>query len=104
MDTGISCLSDAEYERRHRLVKEAMACSQPIVSVNVGDVKELLDSIEGCFIVQHDPKDISEAIKKAINFNKTNSRQKILDLSLDSDSISEKILRVYEEVLSSRPK
>ena len=83
------------------VIKEAMACNCPIVSTDVGDVRWVIGDTEGCYISSFEPEVFSESIKKAINFGKrTNGRQRIIDLGLDSDSIARKIIALYEEVLS----
>ena len=82
------------------VIKEAMACNLPIVSTDVGDVKEIIGGIEGCFICSYDPKDVADKIKMALDYGKrTNGREQIIKLGLDSDSIAKKIIKVYEEVV-----
>ncbi len=82
------------------VIKEAMACNIPIVSTDVGDVREVIGNTEGCYITSFEPKDVADKIKKALQFGKrTNGRQRIIELGLDSETIAKKIIKVYEEVL-----
>ncbi len=82
--------------------KEAMACNTPIVSVDVGDVKQLLDGIEGCYVTSYDPEDIATKILLAINCDeKTTGRARIFSLGLDSMSLTDKILHVYQAVIQN---
>jgi len=82
------------------VIKEAMACNLPIVSTDVGDVKEIIGDTEGCFICSYDHKDVADKIKMALDYGKrTNGREQIIKLGLDSDSIAKKIIKVYEEVV-----
>jgi len=82
------------------VIKEAMACNLPIVSTDVGDVKEVVGDTEGCYICSYDPKDVANKIKMAIDYGKrTNGRERIIELGLDSDTIAKKIIKVYEKVL-----
>jgi len=86
-----------------QIIKEAMACNCPIVSTDVGDVKEVIGDTEGCFITSFDPKEISEKIKMALDFGKrTDGREKILKLGLDSDTIAKKIINIYQNVLNNK--
>jgi len=95
-------LSTSLWEGSPNIIKEAMACNCPIVSTNVGDVKWLLDGVEGCFITTNDPKDIADKIKKALNFkSRRNGRDKLINLGLDSEHIAKKIIKVYEEVINN---
>ena len=82
------------------VVKEAMACNCPIVSTDVGDVKELIKDIEGCYISSYEPEDIAEKIQTALSFQgKTTGRDRIKALGLDSDSIANKLCKVYQGLL-----
>lgn len=95
-------LSTSLWEGSPNIIKEAMACNCPIVSTNVGDVKWLLDGVEGCFITTNDPKDVADKIKKALNFKgRTKGRDKLISLGLDSEHIAKKIIKVYEEVINN---
>jgi len=95
-------LSTSLWEGSPNVIKEAMACNCPIVSTNVGDVKWLLDGVESCFITTNDPNDVADKIKKALNFkSKTNGREKLICLGLDSEHIAKKIIKVYEEVINN---
>ncbi len=88
------------WEGSPNVIKEAMACNCPIVSTDVGDVKEVIGNTEGCYITSLDPKDVAEKIKMVLAFGKmTNGRERIIKLGLDSDEIAKKIIDVYKEVL-----
>jgi glycosyltransferase involved in cell wall biosynthesis len=86
------------------VIKEAMACNVPIVSVDVGDVKKNIMNINGCFICSFDPHDVVEKIIEALDFSRnekrTNSRERLIELGLDSTSTANRIKKVYEEALS----
>jgi glycosyltransferase involved in cell wall biosynthesis len=81
------------------VVKEAMACNCPVVSTDVGDVRWLLGSTEGCFITSSDPSDIAESIRSALDAGKrTGGRNRIEELGLDAGSVAERIIRLYKNV------
>ncbi len=95
-------LLTSKWEGSPNVIKEAMACNCPIVSTNVGDVKWLLDGVEGCFITTNDPRDVADKINKALNFkSKTKGRDKLFRLGFDSEHIAKKIIKVYEELIYS---
>lgn len=87
------------------VVKEAMACGTPVVSVDVGDVKDVFGNTEGCYIAERTPDDITAKIQQALSFEgKTHGRQRIIDLGLSNDLVARRLITIYEEVLGSNRK
>ena len=84
------------HEGSPNVIKEAMSCNCPIVSTNVGDVKWVIGETEGCFISSFNEIDFAQSIKKGLDFGKkTNGRERIVFLGLDSESIAIKIIGLY---------
>lgn len=88
-----------------QFIKEAMACSTPIVTTDVGDVKIILGETQGTFICKSTPENIAVGIKNALEFAvdhvKTNGRQRIIDLKLDNKCIAKQLIEIYKNVLNS---
>lgn len=94
-------LLTSKWEGSVNVVKEAMACNCPIVSTDVGDVKWVTDSTEGCYISSFDPSELAENIRKALNFSsRTRGRDRIIRLGLDSEAITVRLKEVYKRILS----
>ena len=86
------------WEGSPNVIKEAMACNVPIVSTDVGDVKEVIGKTEGCYITSFDPEDVAEKIKLALKFGKRTTG--IEDIKhLESSLIAKKIIKIYKSVL-----
>jgi len=84
------------------VIKEAMACNCPIVSTDVGDVREVIGGTEGCFISGHDSHSIADMIRQAISYGmRTEGRARIKDLRLDSESVARRIIGIYISVKRS---
>lgn len=94
-------LLTSKWEGSPNIVKEAMACSVPVVSTQVGDVKWLFGETDGYFLTKHHPTDVAEKIKAALEFSaKTKGRERLIELSLDSESVARRIVEVYNTVVS----
>ena len=93
-------LMTSKTEGSPQVIKEAMACGCPIVSVDVGDVAERTEGVDGCYVVPtREPKDIAEALEKAIAFEgKTNGREKILEAGLTNEQVAKRIVEIYNRV------
>ena len=95
-------LMTSKSEGSPQVIKEAMACGCPIVSVDVGDVAERTSGVEGCYIVRtREPEDIANALQQAIVFEgKTNGRDRILEMGLSNEQVAERLIAIYESVLA----
>ncbi|MCD4819023.1 MAG: glycosyltransferase family 4 protein [Candidatus Cloacimonetes bacterium] len=88
------------WEGSPNVIKEAMACNCPIVSTDVGDVRWIIGNTIGCFITLFDSQDVANNIQKVLNNGtRTNGRERIITLGLDSVTIAKKIIKIYNEVL-----
>ena len=93
-------LLTSKTEGSPQVIKEAMACGCPIVSVDVGDVAERVDGVEGCYVVRtREPKDIAVALQKALaHLGKTNGRQRILEMALSNEQVAERLMAIYQSL------
>ena len=81
-----------------QIIKEAMACNCPIVSVPVGDIENVISGTAGCFISTYKPTDIADKLKQALEYEKrTDGRERILSLGLDREAVAKQILSVYKK-------
>lgn len=96
-------LLTSKREGSVNVVKEALACNCPVVSTDVGDVRELTDGIKGCFITSFSPLDIANKIVEALAYGKRiKGRERIADRKLDSGSVAAQISAIYQKVMFDR--
>jgi glycosyltransferase involved in cell wall biosynthesis len=82
------------------VVKEALACNLPVISLDVGDVRQRLDGIAGCQVCKDDQaQTIATSLERVIrNGGRIKGREAVQDL--DERLITEKVIRIYESVLT----
>ena len=82
------------------VVKEALACNLPVVSVDVGDVVQRIGGVEGCELCNDDsPEAIASALERVLRRRKrVNGRGSVEHLS--ENAITQQVIAVYRSVLS----
>lgn len=90
------------YEGSPNVIKEAMACNCPIVSTDVGDVKEVLAHTAGCYVTSCDDKDICEKILLAMQYSKQRTQGRENVKHLDSKIVADKLVSIYDNLLEKR--
>ena len=82
-----------------QVIKEAMVCGCPIVSVDVGDVCEITEGVEGCFISERDPQALAAALQSALAFDRrTNGRKRVIERGLTNDRIAAQLIDIYQSL------
>ena len=84
-----------------QVIKEAMLCGLPIVSVNVGDVEAVLGNLSGHYICSFVPKDVAEKLELALNSSqRTDGRKRIIELQLTNNLVAQRVMNVYKQVFN----
>jgi teichuronic acid biosynthesis glycosyltransferase TuaC len=84
------------------VVKEALACGLPVVSVDVGDVAERLDGMQGCVLCPDErPEVIAAGLERVL---KAGSRVEATAAitALDEQVQTARLIELYREVLQRR--
>ena len=103
MNAADVLLLTSKREGSPNVIKEALACNCPIVATDVGDVKEIINNSNGCFLTSFDANDIARKLNIALEFKgKTNSRENIS--YLDNKKVADKIINLYKSLLRKNNK
>ena len=83
------------------IVKQAMACNLPIVSTDVGDVRQVVGSTKYCYVCGPTvPEFVAKLSEILVHRPRTDGRDHIRHL--ESPAVARKVINVYEQVLANR--
>lgn len=84
-----------------QVIKEALACGCPIVSVDVGDVRERIQDVPGCYVSEsYEPSQLAYYLEKALNLhNRINGLKIIKEQQLDNTILAKILISLYEKVI-----
>lgn len=91
-------LLTSRHEGSPTVVKEALACNLPVVSVDVGDVRERIGDIDGCHLAFPEANDLAAKLSLVYSGRRrVAGRVKVSELSLECVSL--RLKRLYENVV-----
>jgi glycosyltransferase involved in cell wall biosynthesis len=101
LNAADAVLMTSAHEGSPNIIKEALACDRPVVSVDVGDVRERLEGVEGCFIAEPDLEALAGKLQAVADGpGIVPGREKVKDLSIEA--VARRLVVVYEAAIASR--
>lgn len=86
------------HEGSPMALRESMACNLPIVSVDVGDVRQIIEGTEGCYLCTHEPADIAEKLLLALKWGGRTCGAQVIRQA-DASWGADRVLQLYHSVL-----
>lgn len=101
MNAADCLLVTSKTEGSPTVVQEAMACNLPVVSVDVGDVRERLEGVSGCAVVARCPVSLGLALAEVLREpRRSDGRAHASALGLDA--ITARLTGFYQQILGKR--
>jgi glycosyltransferase involved in cell wall biosynthesis len=91
-------LLTSKHEGSPTIVKEALACDLPIVSVNVGDVAERIEGMDGCHLAEAEPGALARKLELVFERRRRlDCRENLHELSCET--VAGKLENFYQEII-----
>jgi len=91
----------SDHEGSPMVIKEALIAGLPIVSVDVGDVRRTIEGVEGCYLVEREPRLIAEKLAEAIRRGRP-AHDPSRFARFDVRTTARELKGIYELVLDER--
>ena len=94
-------LLTSDWEGSANVVKEAMACNLPVVSVDAGDAWEMIEDADNCYRAERDPGDLADKLGRVLDSGeRSDGRIRIGHLELGA--VAQRVVGVYESVIGGQ--
>jgi teichuronic acid biosynthesis glycosyltransferase TuaC len=101
MNAADCLLVTSKTEGSPTVVQEAMACNLPVVTVDVGDVRERLEGVSNCAVVARCPLALGAALADVLRApRRSDGRMHAVELGVDA--IAARLAGFYQEALLKR--
>jgi teichuronic acid biosynthesis glycosyltransferase TuaC len=93
-------LLTSTHEGSPNAVKEALACNVPVVAVDVGDVRQRLERVKGCFLAAPSAEDLAAKLTLVLSAGgRVDGRPSLAGIS--RERTAERLREIYQTVLGT---
>jgi teichuronic acid biosynthesis glycosyltransferase TuaC len=97
MNAADALLLTSQREGFPNSVKEALACNTPVVSTDVGGVREQLEPVANSYVCDSESELVERLIEVVLDSGRSDGREFVKNLSLEK--MADDIIDVYEQAL-----
>lgn len=94
-------LLTSDHEGSPNVVKEALCCNLPVVTVDAGDVRRWLALAPGCELVERHPEAISQGLRRALEGPGVVDGSRVRS-EVALEQVSQRVLAVYRDAVAGR--
>jgi teichuronic acid biosynthesis glycosyltransferase TuaC len=95
------CVLASDHEGSPVAIREALACNLPVVSVDVGDVGELIEGLENCYLADKNPADMAEKVSKVLNSGmRCRGRERMQ--AYDMHHSADRVWQIYQQLIDAK--
>jgi glycosyltransferase involved in cell wall biosynthesis len=87
------------HEGSPNMVKEALACNRPVVSTDVGDVRDWIKDIDGCYLAQAEPDDLARGLRSIFKGCGSVAGRTKIEEQLSLGRVAARLIDVYSHLL-----
>ena len=95
-------LLTSDWEGAPMVVKEAICCGIPVVSVDAGDARHWVDLTPGCRLVERDPAAIAAGLREVLQGPGRVDGDAVRGEG-SAYSVAQRLIAVYREAMARRP-
>lgn len=95
-------LLTSDQEGSPNVVKEALCCDLPVVSVDVGDVRKWIELGPGSVLVGRDPEAIAVGVERVLSNGRATDGAKIRE-ELAAERTAHRLMAIYREAIMRKP-
>jgi glycosyltransferase involved in cell wall biosynthesis len=91
----------SDHEGSPMAVREALSCNLPIVSVDVGDVRQVIGDVDGCYLCRQEAGDLAQKLGWVLDRGERTDGALVARM-MDTASSAEQVIAVYKSMLNRR--
>jgi glycosyltransferase involved in cell wall biosynthesis len=97
-------LLSSDFEGSPNSVKECLCCNTPVVSTDVGNVRDMIGDIEGCYVSQSfTAEELAKGVKYGLQYSQNNrfrGRELFLKKEYAIEIVAKKLSDLYKNISS----